>query len=510
MKKYNIFKTLTIVVILTMILSYFIPGTIMGYSGIEKGTIIPVTIADAFVNGITSVNASLTILSYVFLIGILYAILKKTDRYETIIDNTAAAFDRNKAVFMVIVIFVLGAFSLFSGSILPMLVFAPFLIAVLRRLGFNKLTSIFAVIGSMIIGFTGSLYTYYLNQYLSLTTKDNVTVKITLALVGLVSMVVFVLLFNKKPINSGEVRKSTKKKMLPIYITFILLFVLLVLGFVNWNGYFGFTGFDDFLATLRDGKIAEVSIFDAILGTSVVAFGNWQLYNAATLLLFVTILFALIYRIKFNDFIECIYTGLKKTFPYALIVILTYLVLVNVYSSGIFYTLTIGLTSKTIDLFSSSISGILASIVYPDYGYATQFTLNALMSTGATDYQSIFAVTFQAIYSLFLLISPTSIIVLFALYFTETKYYEWFKYIIKYFLILLLVDLLVIALFMNGFVTSAIIFMIAILVILAFIIVLTKKNKTIEKKEVVKEEKKEAKTVKKETTKKATKKGSKK
>lgn len=511
MKKFNIFKVLLIVTLLTIVLSYFVPGTIMGYSGIEKGTIIPVTFADAFVNGITSVNASLTILSFVFAIGVFYAVLTKTERYETLVDNTAAAFDRNKALFVVITIFVLGAFSLFSGSFLPMLIFVPFLISVLRRLGYGKLTAIFAVVGSMLIGFSGSMYTYYLNQYLSLTTKDNITVKITLALIGLVSMVAFILLFNKKPINSGEVRKSTKKKMLPLYITFILIFVLTVLGFVSWNGYFGFTGFDDFLNTLRDGKVGGVSIFDAILGTSIVSFGNWQLYNSAILLLFISAILGLIYRIKFNDFLESLADGLKKSCPYALIVVLSYLVLVNVYSSGTFYTMVIGLTSKTVDLFNSSVSGILGSVFYADYGYATQFTLNAIMNTGASDYQNIFAITYQAIYSLFLLISPTSILVLFALFLTETRYFEWIKYIIKYFLILVIIDLLVIAIFMQGFSSNAIIFIIAIVVLLAFVIVLTKKNKVIEKKEVVKEDKKEeTKEVKKVSTKKTTKKANKK
>ena len=185
-----------------------------------------------------------------------------------------------------------------------------------------------------------------------------------------------------------------------------------------------------------------------------------------------------------------------------MITALAYLVLVNVYSSGIFYTMAIGLTSKTIDLFSSSICGLLAAIFYPDYGYATQFTLNAIMSTSATNYQSIFAIVFQTVYSLFLLISPTSIIVLFALYLTETRYFEWIKYIIKYFLVLLVGELLVIAIFMKGFNSNTIIFMIAILVVLAFVIVLTKKNKT---KEVVKEVKKEEVKEEKQTKKVATK-----
>jgi uncharacterized ion transporter superfamily protein YfcC len=111
------------------------------------------------------------------------------------------------------------------------------------------------------------------------------------------------------------------------------------------------------------------------------------------------------------------------------------------------------------------------------------------MGTTATNYQAIFAVTFQAIYSLFLLVSPTSILLLFALNKTETRYIEWIKYIGKYFLVLLIADLLVIASFLKGFNSTTIIFIVAIAVLLAFIIVATKNKKTSVKE--VKEEKKE-------------------
>ena len=288
--------------------------------------------------------------------------------------------------------------------------------------------------------------------------------------------------------------------MIPLYVTFILLFVFVILGYVNWKGYFGFEGFEKFYESMREAKIAGVSVCDAILGTSVAAFGTWQIYNYATLLLFVSIVLSLIYRLKINDFFDAVRDGLKKAFPYAVIVTLANVVLVNVYSSGIFYTISAALTSKDINLFTSSITSAIASIFYPDSGYAAQFTLTSLMGTEAIKYESIFAVTFQTIYSLFLLISPTSILILFALRKTETRYIEWIKYIGKYFLVLLLADLLVIACFLKGFSSSAIIFMAAIVVLLAFIIVATRAKKS--PKTEVKEETKPAKKPTKKTNKK--------
>jgi len=483
MKKHNIFKILTIVVLLTMVLSYFIPSSSVGYTGLEKGTIMPVTFANMFSNGITAVNALVTTIIFVLVIGIFYFVLKKTERYEKLVENTASVFDTNRGLFIVITVFGLGLVTLFTGDLLPMLVFVPFLIDVLNKLGFNKLNTILATVGSMLLGYSGTTYTYYINQYLSLTTKDNFAVKLTLGLVGLVSIVAYILVFNKNKKLDGEVRKSTMKKMIPLYVTFILLFVFVILGFINWKGYFGFSGFEDFYENLREAKVAKVSICDAILGSSVAAFGTWQVYHFSILLSFASIVLALIYRLKINDFFDAVGEGLKKAFPYAIIVTLANIVLVNVYSSGIFYTISGALNGKNINIFTSSVTSILASIFYPDAGYAAQFTLTSLMGTAAKNYEAIFAITFQAVYSLFLLISPTSILLLFALRKTETRYIEWIKYIGKYFLILLLADLLVIACFLKGFNQTTIIFMVAILVLLAFIIVATR-GKKISKKEV--------------------------
>lgn len=502
MKKHNIFKILTIVILLSMVLSYFIPSSSIGYAGIEKGTILPVTFANAFSNGLTTVNALVTTIIYVLVIGVFYLVLKKTGRYETLVENTASVFDTNRGLFIVITVFGLGLVTLFTGDILPMLLFVPFLIDVLSKLGFSKFSNILATVGSILLGFSGATYTYYINQYLSLTVNDNFAVKLTVGLVGLVSIVAYILVFNKVKKLNGEIRKSTMKKMIPLYVTFILLFVFVILGFVNWKGYFGFEGFEKFYENLQNAKVSEVAIIDLILGSSVAPFGTWQVYNFGTLVLFTSVVLAIIYRLKINDFFDAVGEGLKKAFPYALIVTLANLVLVNVYSSGIFYTLSMAITGKTIDLFTGSLTSILASVVFPDTGYATQFTLTSLMGTSAAGYEAIFAVTFQAIYSLFLLVSPTSVLLLFALKKTDTTYVEWLKYIFKYFLVVLLIDLLVIAAFLKGFTLGTIIFISVIFAIIAgifvfFIVVKKAVKQGVEANKEIKKEEAPKKTTKK-------------
>ena len=504
MKKYNVFKIITIAILASVVLSYFIPGTTMNYGTVAKGTVMPVTFADVFTNGITSLSAFITMFIFVLTIGAFYAVIYKTDKYDKLVNNFAAVFNKNKGLLIVLVIFVLGLVTMFTGELYTTLVFVPFLISVIRKAGYNKETAIASTIGAMVLGHAGSLFTMYSNQMLSLTVKDNILAKVIIALVGLVALVAFILVFAEKPAKTKDLKKENDKKLIPLNIILWTVFAIIIVGMVNWNGYFGFKGFDTFLETLRKGQIAKVSVFDAIFGKSMVAFGNWQLFNIGMLLVFVSVLIGLIYKEGINGFFEGFAKGLKKAFPYALIVVLVNIVLVNVYSSGIFYTLVVGLTKKTVSVLTGTVTSILAVLSYPDYGYGTQFTMTAVLTTKATEYQSLFAVLFQSVYSMFLLVSPTSIILLLGLKYTDTRFKDWIKYIYKFFFVLFVTILVVVSITIKGFDAVSIVALVLLVAVYVILFYLQSKNGVSTSSAVVEEVKKVE--VKKEVTKAPTKK----
>ena len=467
-KEKSLYKILTIAILITVVLSYIVPGTTMNYGSVSKGTQMPIPFADVFTNGITSLSAFLTTFIYVLVIGAFYAVLHKTGKYDTLVNNVAATF-RNKGLCIVLVVLGLGLATMFTGEMFSMLIFVPFLISVVKRLGYSKETAIASTIGAILLGNAGSLFTYYSNQMLSLTVKDNVMPKLTIALVGLVALIAFILVFGERPSSTKDLKKENNGSVLPLHIIMIGLFILLVLGFVNWNGYFGFKGFDTFLENIRKSQIAKVSVFDALVGKSVVAFGSWQPFNAAVLFTFVTVLIGLIYKVGINGFFESFAKGLKKAFPYAMIVILANIVLVNVYSSGIFYTMVVGLTKKSVSILTGTVTSILAAFFYPDYAYSTQFTVTALTATKATDYQKLFAVLYQAVYNVFLLVSPTSILLLLGLKYTDTRFKDWMKYIWKFFLVLFVTILVVVSLGVKGFDAFGIVALVLLIVAIGII-----------------------------------------
>ena len=508
MKKYNIYKILTISILVSIVLGYFIPSTSVSYGAAEKGTINPVTLIDSFTDLVYNANVFIPAFIYILVIGAFYAVLYKTNNYEKLVNNVAVRFNKNKGLFIVLTVFALGLVTFFTGEMYSMLLFVPFFISVVKKLGFSKETSVLATIGAILLGNGATLYTYYANQILSLTVKDNVLTKVILVLVALVSLIAFILVFAKKPENK-ELKKENAK-VVPMHIAMWIIFILLILGFVNWNGYFGFEGFDKFLETLRKGEIAHVSVFNAIAGSTIAAFGTWQVFNAAALFIFVSVIIALIYKVKINNFFEAYAEGIKKAFPYAMIILLANMVLINVAYSGIFYTIVVGLTKKSITLLTGSLTAIVAAFFAPDSVNATQFALYSATLTKATNYQNLLAIIFQSIYSLFLLVSPTSVLLLIGLKYTDTRYKDWMKYIYKYFIVLFITLLVVITLCVEGFKASSIVALVLLVIALILICYLrvSKVTKTIKSdaKEVKKVETKKAPaktTTKKTTTKKA-------
>lgn len=474
MKKYNVYKVIGIVIALSIILSYFIPQTTVNYGTVTKGGLNPVSLIDTLSNSITSFNVFISQFIFILAIGVFYGILNKTGKYESVVNKIANTFNNNKGVYVVINVLVFGIVTAVIGDIIPMLVFVPLAISVAKKLGYDSKAAIASSIGAILIGNAGSLYTNITNQMLSTTIETNLIYKIIIALVGLVSLIAFVLVFNK-PSETKE--NKVEEKTLPIIISLTLILIFIILGMTPWNGYFKFTGFEDLFQTIIDfkvgGKTNGVSLFGAIVGNSVSAWGTWQLFDVLTLVGVFSVVNLIVYKIKINEFLETAANSLKKALPYAFILVLANIVLVNVYSSGWFYTIVNGLAGKKFNLYAGSLTSAIAAIVYPDYSYGLQFTISTIIYTltKSTNYYEVLALSFQAIYSLILLVSPTSVLLLIGLRYTNTRFIDWIKYIWKYFLILFITTITILFVSKYGFNISSIVVLIALLVVVILLVV---------------------------------------
>ena len=488
MKKYNIFKVLLLVLAAAIIVSFLIPSSTIGYytSGIEKGTINPINLVDSISNGLTSFSVFISAFIFILSIGVFYAVLKKTGKYEAVINNTAVKFQKKKGLFLVISILTFGIMTAVIGDIMPMLIFVPAFVDIAKKLGYDSKTSIASTVGAILLGSAGSLYTNYVNQIMSTTVSSNIIAKIVILVLGLVSLILFTIITSKP--EKTNLEKEEVKKGLPMMIAFDVIIVFLILGMVSWNGYFGFEGFTNFHKTLTDFKVFDVSLFNAILGSTLSAFGEWALYNVIVLLVVTTVILSIIYKIKFDGLLESIASGIRRALPYAMIVILANLVLVGVYNSGFYTTIITSIAGMTDKVLSGTTLSALSSVVYPDYTYATQFTLSTITYTITdTKFYLVLAVIFQVIYSLFLLISPTSILVLLGLQRENVSYKEWIKHIYKYFLGLLIVFFVLIMVVGRNYISALSYVVLAVVIVMLVLFVVLSVTRKDTKKQVKKE-----------------------
>lgn len=221
-----------------------------------------------------------------------------------------------------------------------------------------------------------------------------------------------------------------------------LILLVTVLGFISWNGAFKITLFDDVTTAVTEFKLFGFPIFGKILG-AVTAFGNWTLVELVTVMLLAIIIIKFVYKIKWDDVFDGFGEGVKKALVPALIVVLIYTCLVlTTYDPYqlVIYKAILGLT-KGFNIFTTGLVVVLSSIFNGNPLYAFYSVLPYFVSvvTNADNYQLV-AVMFQAIYGIVTLVAPTSIPLMVALAYTKVSYKEWFKYIWK-----LLVALLVVA-----------------------------------------------------------------
>ena len=482
MKKYNVFKVLLLTLLVAIVISFLIPQSQLGYNGIEKGVINPITLWDSVSNGLTSFSVFIASFVYILSIGILYSVLKKSEKYDAVITNTAAKF-KKKGVFIVISVSTFGLLTALIGSLMPMLMFVPAFIDIAKKMGYDSKRAILATVGAMILGLAGSLNTNYANQILGTTVSSNIFVKLIALVISLTLLILFTVI--KANPKDTKLEKVKVKKGLLISIAFDVLLVLVILGTVSWNTYFGFDGFNSFHQTITEFKVFDVSLFNVILGKTFEAFGTWTTYSLILLVMTVSMVLAIIFKLKINGTIEAISNGVKKALPYALILVLSNLILVAVYNSGFFTTVIDSIARMKDSVLSGTTVSALSAVAYPDYTYASQFTLSTFSTViSNTDINLVLAVIFQLIYSLVLLISPTSIILLMALRYEDVRYKDWIKYIYKFFLALLIIFFVIIIIV--GFkqvkaVSYIVLGVLAVILALFIILSLTKGKKTTKK-----------------------------
>lgn len=495
MKKNNLFKAVGIVILIYILMSWIVP-IIYSVAGIDGKVSYQIGFVSILSVLLETFSGFGTVILYVLLVGAFYGVLKATGAYDKLIELLSSkANGREKGVLIGIIV-LMAVISSISGLDLGLLVVFPILISLIVKMGYDKLVALSATLGATVIGmygatFAGTLYGLN-NTVLNLKTFDQFIPKLIFLVVGVGALLFFVLMYCKKKNfklgngaalktdkkddskdskKSSNIKKNSKTKSavkssskkvaavkknnkekkertaLPALIIVGIVMLLFFVGTTSWEGIFGSNWFSSAHESWTGFKIGGFDILNKLFG-GVDAFGSWntpvrfQVYSM--ILIVAMVILAIVYRTKADECFEGFVDGIKSFVVPAILTILACSLFVFIYYNPVLTPVSSLLLGKDFNVALTGIYTIINSVFYVDYYYLAYSVLYSITSVYSdSTVLSIISVMFTNLYSLVMLVAPTSILLLITLSISDVKYTEWFKFIWKLALALLVVSFIV-------------------------------------------------------------------
>ena len=243
--------------------------------------------------------------------------------------------------------------------------------------------------------------------------------------------------------------KLKERTALPAMIVIDCLILVIFLGTTAWEGIFGSNWFAKAHEAWTSFTVGGFAIGNELFG-GIEALGTWanplRFQTYSILLVIAMVVIMIIYRTNIKDSFDGFVDGIKSFVVPTIVTMLACSVFVFVYYNPMLSTVTNLLLTATSD-FNVALSGIytiINSVFYVDYYYFANTVLYVIPSIyDDTAILSIISVMMTNLYSLVMLIAPTSVLLLVSLSISEVNYTTWVKYIWKLVLTLLIISFIV-------------------------------------------------------------------
>ena len=364
-KKYGLFKVLSVLLLVIVFVTYFVND--------RQGTITYLALGDVVLNYLQSFYYFFDTALFILVVGGFYGVLNRIPAYKEMLKRIAKKMEAKRKGFVIAITIAMALVASLTGLDVLLLLVVPRVVSVILLLGYDKLVAISATIGSIVVGFIGGVFvtmkdpaSYYSISY---TTIDkfvgldshfaNLLPKILLLIVGIGLLIWHIVSYIKKvekkevnyDLSSDDalfVEEKTSKKakgeeekkvrVWPLAVSLIVLFVLLVLGYLPWADLFGLDIFNKFHEWLLGLKIGNYAVVTSLVSSSLSqygAFGTWGGLGNHMMAMFVVVIFAMIltlgvrikrrslgYGMKLGDVLDGFVDGVKKMIPAVMVVIL--------------------------------------------------------------------------------------------------------------------------------------------------------------------------------------------
>jgi uncharacterized ion transporter superfamily protein YfcC len=475
MKNFSLLKTLILMLVFVGILSWIIPAGAYNQGVYNSVGTIPLGFFDLFripliIPQIPQISIISNNIYYIYLgiyflvIGGFYGVVNKTGVYNALVDFFAHTFSKKEHTMLIATSVFFGILSSFTGLTFVLFIYVPFFIAVLLEMKYSKKTAILATIGAIIVGNFASIYGFnvsgYLNLVFQLDVNNSVFIKIILFIAAMALLIVYLIKTSKDKQEEKRIdtplyddNKEERKSFVPLVILMDTLFAFLLVAAYNWREAFDFKLFDTLHTDMLAFELFGFPIFKNVFGV-IGALGTWELPEIIIMLLVVTLLVAWLYSVKFDDMIKSFIEGAKEMLKPAFYALMTFIVtafLIKTSESGgnIYFTLLDGVLGlkEGFSYFGTILSGVLGGLFNNDFIYFLLYN-SQVITTEVTDVNKypIIAMAYQTIHSVFMLIMPTSMLLVVGLVYLKVSFVDWIKYVWKFAALLFALALVLITL----------------------------------------------------------------
>ena len=395
---------------------------------------------------------------FLLALGAFYAVLSKSDNYKKLVVAVAEKFEGKELLFTLIVSLLFTLMASFFSQTFAALVFVPFVISVALNMKLDKITAFAVTFGSILIGTLGATYggegLYWFNYYTQTTTDNVLIYRVLLLVVAYLLFSFFNILHVKKVLDDKKlneiesdpfmVEKADKRaKAWPVLVVLAVAFVFIVLGYVGWETNFKIACFGKFHTWLIGLKLGDVALFKLLLGTKAAAFGAWDLFAGSAFLVFLSVLVAIISRVKLSEFVASYLEGFKKLAKPILLFLGIYMIMVAAYFSAYLPTLTNMIFSGATKFnpYLVSLVAFIGNVFHTDLGFTGYVVGGYFISTFGQNVDVIHII-FTSMYGFVGLFVPTSALLVIGLSYLDIDYKTWIKHIWVFALALLVILLI--------------------------------------------------------------------
>ena len=455
-KQKDLYKWIGIAIFIAFAISWIIPAGNFSEGTFYESGMNYLGLTDISTIAFYAIYFCLSTILYFLAVGGFYGVVSKTEGYLSLVKKCSKPVKNNPVVSSIIIVVLLVVLTSILRSSYALIFFVPFIISILLNAKFDKLNAMGVTFGSILVGTLGATYgsegLHWFNSYVGTDINTGLVYRIILSGIFLILFILFTVLKVRK-IKSNKNNKNAeeavdlyevedvkgKSKVWPTIVVFAVVFILIILGYVDWNVNFGIETFNEFhewLTTLTIGK--EFTLFSYILGTGTTALGTWEITALSVIVLIATIVMAAINSVKAKDFASSYGEGVVKILKPVSLFALAYAVFVTCYMTQCFAFISdwfFGLT-KNFNPFITTINAFVSSIFHADLGYTGYIVGSVLTNTYANDIDLVHTL-YVSTYGLVQVLVPTSSILLFGLGYMDINYKSWFKYIWMFALIVL-------------------------------------------------------------------------